>query len=102
MCGKLLWITQETQEELTVFTHIFQSAAKQCAALFVSGHMINQIDVIATQNPQKVQLQCKEQHLLKSLLTVTTVISVPQTVAVNAALFSQGLGVIGVLGSAFN
>lgn len=50
--------------------------------------MTNQIDVIATQNPQKVQLQCEE-HLLKSLLTVTTVISVTQTVAVNAALFSQ-------------
>lgn len=58
--------------------------------------MTDQIDVIATQNPQKVQLQCgefkaqEEKHLLKSLFTVTTVISVTQTVAVNAVLFSQG------------
>lgn len=55
--------------------------------------MTNQIDVIVTQNPQKVQLQCVEfkKSLLKSLFTVTTVISVMQTATVNAALFSQGL-----------
>lgn len=86
--------TLEAQEELTVFTRILKkNSDTQCTVLYLKV----QIDVIVTQDAQKVQLKCVEIkawdkiNLLKSLFTVTTVINVMQTVLVNAALFSQGL-----------